>query len=111
MQTVRNAEGDLVHVPDAEDLEKVLAEARAERRWTRWLSGLLSAGGLLTLLSGGVYVARASDRAERTESALAEHLADANRRDENLTAILRMTDSLRIEMRHLTDAIRAGGVR
>lgn len=109
VQIVPNSEGELVRVLDASDLENAIDEARDDLHGMfRSLVTWLATGGLLMILAGTVYVVRASDRSERVEAALTAHLEDAGRRDENLTAILRMTDSLRIEMRHLTAAIERG---
>lgn len=104
MQMVVNTEGETVAVPDADDVNSaknwailfllgLIASAVAVGAWTNHVQGSLEAQSTATAT---------------VSSALTQHLDAAERRDENLTAILRMTDSMRIEMRHLTDAIRKG---
>lgn len=105
MQTVRNAEGELVKVLDAADFEE---HYTAIRRGVTQFIGWLGVGFFALLVSGAIYVVRASDRAERTEKVLATHI---DSHDTNLNALLRMTDSLRIEMRHLTNAIERGAAK
>lgn len=102
MQMVVNAEGETVSVPDADDVNSLKNYAIVG------LLGLIASAVMVGAWSNHLQAsiaAQAKDTAT-ISSALTQHLEVADKRDENLTAILRMTDSMRIEMRHLTDAIR-----
>lgn len=102
MQMVTNTDGEVVAVPDAEDVRK------AERSV---LTGALAA--LVFAIAIGAWTARMevglnaqTRETARVELSLVNHLESENKREEGITLLLRLTDSMRIEMRYLADAIK-----